>query len=134
MTRIDDVDVGDRLSIEKLPTRPQLFRYSAITWNPHRIHYDREYARDVEGHPDVLVQAHFHGAVIQELLMDWLGTDGTLVELSWQNVGRAMPDEPLSVNAEVAAVGTEDGRVEFEVWTASEDARCAEGEAAVRFD
>lgn len=132
MTDVDDVAVGDRLSLEKRPTRPQLFRYSAMTWNPHRIHYDPEYARDVEGHPDVLVQAHFHGAAIQELLMDWVGPDGSLVELSWRNVGRAVPDEPLSVGAEVTAVEADDGRVEFEVWTASEEGRCAEGEAAVR--
>lgn len=133
MTDVDEVAVGDRLSLEKRPTRPQLFRYSAITWNPHRIHYDPEYARDVEGHPDVLVQAHFHGAVIQELLMDWLGSEGRLVELSWQNVGRAVPDEPLFVRAEVTAV-EDDDHLEFEVWTENEETRCAEGEAAVRLD
>lgn len=134
MTDVDDVAVGDHLSLEKHPTRPQLFRYSAITWNAHRIHYDREYARDVEGHPDVLVQAHLHGAVIQELLMDWLGSEGRLVELSWRNVGRAIPEEPLFVHAEVTAVEADEDRVEFEVWTASEETRCAEGEAAVRLE
>lgn len=132
MTQIEDIEVGDRILLEKRPTRPQLFRYSAITWNPHRIHYDPEYARDIEGHPDVLVQAHFHGAVIQELLMDWLGQDGTLVELGWRNVGRAIPDEKLAVHAEVTTVEVADGRVEFDVWTASNESRCAEGEAAVR--
>ena len=132
MTSSEDIAVGDQLSLEKQPTRPQLFRYSAMTWNPHRIHYDAEYARDVEGHPDVLVQAHFHGAVIQELLMDWLGADGTLTELSWQNVGRAIPDEPLFVYAEVTAVDDDADRVEFDVWTTADDHRCAEGEAAVK--
>lgn len=29
-----------------------LFRYSALTYNGHRIHYDRDYARDVEATPD----------------------------------------------------------------------------------
>lgn len=132
MTNSDNIGVGDRLSLEKHPTRPQLFRYSAMTWNPHRIHYDAEYARDIEGHPDILVQAHFHGAVIQELLMDWLGADGTLTELSWQNVGRAIPDEPLLVYAEVTAVDADVDRVEFDVWTTTDDHRCAEGEAAVK--
>ena len=32
-----------------------LFRYSALTFNAHRIHYDRDYARGMEGHPDILV-------------------------------------------------------------------------------
>jgi 3-methylfumaryl-CoA hydratase len=33
-----------------------LFLFSALTYNAHRIHYDRRYAVDVEGHPDLLVQ------------------------------------------------------------------------------
>lgn len=37
------------------PTRVMLFRYSALTFNSHRIHYDAEYCRDVEGFPDVVV-------------------------------------------------------------------------------
>ena len=41
-----------------------LFRYSALTYNAHRIHYDRDYARDVEGYPGLLV----HGP-LQALLM-----------------------------------------------------------------
>ena len=34
-----------------------LFRFSALTYNAHRIHYDRDYAR-AEGYPDLVVQAH----------------------------------------------------------------------------
>ena len=32
-----------------------LFRFSALTYNAHRIHYDRDYARDIEGYPGLLV-------------------------------------------------------------------------------
>ncbi|QIE57950.1 acyl dehydratase [Pikeienuella piscinae] len=42
-----------------------LFRYSALTFNGHRIHYDREYARDVEGYPGLVV----HGPLIAQLLL-----------------------------------------------------------------
>jgi 3-methylfumaryl-CoA hydratase len=41
-----------------------LFRFSALTYNAHRIHYDRDYARDVEGYPGLVV----HGP-LQVLLM-----------------------------------------------------------------
>ncbi len=59
---VEDVQVGDRLPVVvRQASRVQLFLYSAATWNPHRIHYDAEYAR-FEGHPDVIVhgplQAH----------------------------------------------------------------------------
>ncbi len=43
-----------------------LFRYSALTFNAHRIHYDRDYARDVEGYAGLVV----HGPLIATLLMD----------------------------------------------------------------
>jgi 3-methylfumaryl-CoA hydratase len=38
-----------------LPDETQLFRYSAITFNAHRIHYDLEYTRKVEGYPGLVV-------------------------------------------------------------------------------
>ncbi|MCP1471674.1 3-methylfumaryl-CoA hydratase [Sphingobium sp. OAS761] len=43
-----------------------LFRYSALTFNAHRIHYDLPYARDVEGYPGLVV----HGPLIATLLID----------------------------------------------------------------
>jgi len=45
-----------------------LFRYSALTFNCHRIHYDRPYAVEVEGYPGLLV----HGPLLATLLMDHL--------------------------------------------------------------
>ena len=43
-----------------------LFRYSALTFNAHRIHYDRDYARDIEGYAGLVV----HGPLIATLLID----------------------------------------------------------------
>ena len=43
-----------------------LFRYSALTFNAHRVHYDRSYCREVEGYPGLVV----HGPLIATLLMD----------------------------------------------------------------
>jgi 3-methylfumaryl-CoA hydratase len=45
-----------------------LFRYSALTFNGHRIHYDRRYATEVEGYPGLVV----HGPLIATLLLDAL--------------------------------------------------------------
>ncbi|WP_341702423.1 acyl-CoA dehydrogenase [Ferrovibrio sp.] len=44
-----------------------LFRYSALTFNGHRIHYDRDYARDVEGYGGLVV----HGPLLATLLCDF---------------------------------------------------------------
>jgi 3-methylfumaryl-CoA hydratase len=57
----------------------QMFRYSAATFNGHRIHYDRDYARDVEGYPGLVV----HGPLIATLLLEFLQAQvapGRLVE------------------------------------------------------
>ena len=43
-----------------------LFRYSALIFNGHRIHYDRDYVTQVEGYPGLIV----HGPLIATLLMD----------------------------------------------------------------
>ncbi|APX22441.1 MAG: acyl dehydratase [Rhodobacteraceae bacterium] len=43
----------------------QLFRYSALTFNGHRIHYDADYCREVEGYPAPVV----HGPLLAQLLM-----------------------------------------------------------------
>ena len=48
------------------PTETLLFRYSALTFNTHRIHYDRRYATEVEGYPGIVV----HGPLIATLLLD----------------------------------------------------------------
>jgi 3-methylfumaryl-CoA hydratase len=48
-----------------------LFRYSALTFNGHRIHYDRNYATRVEGYPDLVV----HGPLIATLLVDLLARE-----------------------------------------------------------
>jgi len=49
-----------------IPDDVLLFRYSALTFNGHRIHYDRRYATEVEGYPGLVV----HGPLIATLLLD----------------------------------------------------------------
>jgi 3-methylfumaryl-CoA hydratase len=51
-----------------VPDDVLLFRYSALTFNGHRIHYDRRYVTGVEGYPGLIV----HGPLIATLLLDLL--------------------------------------------------------------
>jgi len=48
-----------------------LFRYSALTFNGHRIHYDHDYATGVEGYPGLVV----HGPLMATLLIDHFGRE-----------------------------------------------------------
>jgi len=54
----------DEWSIDISPTL--LFRFSALTYNAHRIHYDRDYARDVEGYPGLLTHGPLQALVMAE--------------------------------------------------------------------
>ncbi|MFV0281422.1 MAG: MaoC family dehydratase N-terminal domain-containing protein [Rhodoblastus sp.] len=57
---------GAAWSREIHPDAVLLFRYSALTFNGHRIHYDRRYVTEVEGYPGLIV----HGPMIATLLVD----------------------------------------------------------------
>lgn len=57
---------GATWSRDIVPDDVLLFRYSALTFNGHRIHYDRRYVTDVEGYPGLIV----HGPLIATLLVD----------------------------------------------------------------
>ncbi len=57
---------GEDWSRRVVPDTTLLFRYSALTFNGHRIHYDRTYAREVEGYAGLVV----HGPMIATMLQD----------------------------------------------------------------
>lgn len=111
---IEDIAVGADLEpLVKNASRAQLFLFSAATNNPHRIHYDREYAA-YEGHPDVLVHGPLQGAWLCQYITDWAGPAGRVRNLSWQNRGRAFPERDLTFKGRVTAV--EGNEVSIEAW------------------
>ena len=51
----------------EIPVSPALlFRFSALTYNAHRIHYDRDFARDVEGYPGLLTHGPLQALAMAE--------------------------------------------------------------------
>lgn len=59
---------GGQWERKVVPDDVLLFRYSALTFNGHRIHYDRRYVTEVEGYPGLVV----HGPLVATLLLDLL--------------------------------------------------------------
>lgn len=55
------------------PDTTLLFRYSALTFNGHRIHYDQAYARDEEGYPDLVVHGPLTATLLQQLALEHAG-------------------------------------------------------------
>jgi 3-methylfumaryl-CoA hydratase len=92
-----------------------LFRYSALTFNGHRIHYDQPYVTQVEGYPGLIV----HGPLIATLLIDLLRRerpDATVASFAFRAIG------PLFDTAEFAVCGTpgEDGKI-ITLWARTMD-------------
>ncbi len=101
-----------------------LFRYSALTFNAHRIHYDRDYAREVEGYPGLLV----HGPLLATLLIDELlrrFPGRPLLEYAFRVTQPIFDTEPFRLcGREPDAAGRTD------LWIANgESAECLRGEA-----
>lgn len=113
------------------PTEVQLFRFSAVTWNAHRIHYDLPQARD-EGYPGILVQSHLHGCFLAQAVLAWGGPGSRLLRFSWQNRGIAVPGDQLACTGVVTDVARDHGRVRvaWELQEHNQDGRmCAPGTA-----
>jgi len=87
-----------------VPDDVLLFRYSALTFNGHRIHYDRKYVTEVEGYPGLIV----HGPLIATLLLDllrWQRPDATVTRYQFRAVRPLFDIRPFDVCGEPAADG-----------------------------
>lgn len=80
-----------------------LFRYSALTFNGHRIHYDADYARAVEGYPNLVI----HGPLIATLLLDLYTRQGLpLRRFHYRAKSPLFLPHPFSVNGKAAGATT----------------------------
>ncbi len=130
----EDVEVGMAVPpLQKNPSNTLLFLYSAVTWNPQRIHYDKEYTL-TEGYRDIVVHGPLRGAFLSQLMTRWIGEMGTLKKLSYANRDIAYVNEPLSCKGTVTRKWIEDGNgyVECDIWVENEHgSRLTPGNATV---
>ncbi len=104
------------------PDTTLLFRYSALTSNGHRIHYDQQYARTEENYPDLVV----HGPLTATLLQNFAGDlrpDARMVRFEFRGVHPLFVSASFTLQAKVAG---EDADT-LDLW-----ARGPEGELAMR--
>ncbi|KAF1851066.1 uncharacterized protein K460DRAFT_401093 [Cucurbitaria berberidis CBS 394.84] len=83
------------------PTRSLLFRYSALTFNAHLIHLDRDYARNVEGHRNLLVHGPLSLTLILQAVSGYVNThtEGKQVieSIEYRNLAPLYCDEQMSI-------------------------------------
>lgn len=83
------------------PSAVDLFRFSATTFNSHRIHYDWPYARDAEGYPGLVVQGPFIAARLCGLARSLAGRD--LSRFSFRAQAPAFSPQPLYLTGSLAS-------------------------------
>ncbi len=94
-----------------VPDDVLLFRYSALTFNGHRIHYDRRYVTEVEGYPGLIV----HGPLIATLLVDLLRRnmpDAAIAAIEFRAVKPVFDIAPF----DICGQPQDDGRT-VKLWT-----------------
>ena len=85
------------------PDPVMLFRFSALTFNGHRIHYDHPYVTQVEGYPDLLMNGALTTLLVFELARAYAATP--LKYLSSRNVRPMFVNRPLVVCGKPSADG-----------------------------
>jgi 3-methylfumaryl-CoA hydratase len=88
-----------------------LFRYSALTFNGHRIHYDRDYVTKVEGYPGLIFHGPLQAAFIVELAAKLHG-GAAPKKFSYRGVQPLFEGSEFSINASDSGAG-------MELWTAN---------------
>ncbi|NMM13529.1 MAG: acyl-CoA dehydrogenase [Rhodoferax sp.] len=97
-------ETGAAWQREIVPDDVLLFRYSALTFNGHRIHYDRRYVTEVEGYPGLIV----HGPLIATLLVDLVRrhVPGAFIKsFSFKAVRPTFDLHPFRLNGQPSADG-----------------------------
>jgi 3-methylfumaryl-CoA hydratase len=79
------------------PNTVDLFRYSAATYNGHRIHYDQSYARGEEGYPDLVVHGPFTAARLFDLATRTAGAP--LKTFSFRALAPLFVNQPVRLRA-----------------------------------
>ena len=81
------------------PTSTTLFRYSALTFNGHRIHYDQDYCREVEGYANLVI----HGPLVATLLAGFAeeASGHRLREFNYRGVSPALLGETITLGAAI---------------------------------
>ena len=109
MPKLSDLQVGDELpSREHIATNVSLFLYNAAVWNAHRIHYDEIYTKEVELHPGVIVDGPLQGDWLVQVVTNWLGDDGQLLEFEYSNRRMSVIGETLIAGGSITAINKDE--------------------------
>jgi hypothetical protein len=80
-----------------VPDANLLFRFSALTFNAHRIHLDREYARNVEGFRNLVVHGPLSLLLMLKVLSSHIGSGKMVKSITYKNLAPLFADEKMTI-------------------------------------
>ena len=106
----EDITTGMKLvPLVKKPTKVNLFRFGAVTWITHRIHFDSDFARSL-GLKDVIVHGPLQTCYLIQMITDWLGENGTVGKVSYRHHRPAFAGDVLMCTGVVKDKRIEGGK------------------------
>lgn len=106
-------------SVAWMPDTPVLFRYSALTYNAHRIHYDLPYTREKEGYPALVVNGGLTALMLVETARPHL--PGTIESYDARAMAPLFIGQTITLNTRIVGdtaetwASSEDGGVHYRV-------------------
>ena len=101
------------------PNEIDLFMFSASAWLLHRIHYDRPFTVDHDGHPDLLIHGPLQGVYLVRTAESFLGDTADLESISYRHLSPAYLGDTLICGGRVVAA--DDDGLDLELTAAKED-------------
>ena len=122
------IAVGDTVPVlERTIGLTDMVAYAGATWDWHKLHYDAAYVAEKKL-PGPIVDGQVYGALLVEMLQDWLGPQSFVHELEFTFRNLVFAGETLRCSGVVTSVDAERLTVEMTVVVVAEDG--ADGRAA----
>lgn len=111
--------VGTQVPVlTRTPDAVDLFMFSSAAWLLHRIHYDRPFTREHEGHPDLLIHGPLQGAYLVGSAERWLGLRARLKDVTYRHRAPAYLGDTLECGGVVERVDGDAVTVDLWIRTA----------------
>ena len=126
-TTTDGADrTRELVPVSRTATRATLFTYCAVTWNPHRIHYDRDYAVSL-GHSDVILPGALQADWMLEFVSRSVRAGLRVWSFSYTAVSPAIVDTELTMGGTLTEYegehehdGAEGAPISVDTWIRSD--------------
>lgn len=124
------IAVGDRVPpLERTIGLTDMVAYAGATWDWHKLHYDADYVAEKKL-PGAIVDGQVYGALLVEMLQDWLGPQSFVSKLDFNFRNLVFAGETLRCTGEVAEVSEGSLRVTMQVVVVDADGNDGRAAAA----